>query len=65
MEERPTGGPATDAQKDIIKQEASEGDYLNIMQKYGANLERLSDRGAMRVIMQIRENNSRLPVTSG
>ena len=58
IEERPTGGPATEAQKEIIKQEASDGDYLNIMQKYGANLERLSDRGAMRVIMQIRANNA-------
>lgn len=57
-QERHAGGPATDAQKEIIRIEASEGDLLNIMQKYGANLERLSDRGATRVIMQIRKNNA-------
>lgn len=51
-------GAATDAQKKYITDNASPGDWLNIMQKYGANLERLSARGAEKVIAQIDANNA-------
>ena len=53
-----SGGPASEEQKEIIRVEACEADWLNIMQKYGANLERLSARVAERVIEQIRANNA-------
>ena len=51
-------GPATETQKKWITDNATDGDYMNIMQKYGANLERLSMKAAVRVIEQIRANNA-------
>ena len=51
-------GPATETQKQWIRDNASEGDYMNIMQKYGAELERLSMKAAVRVIEQVRQNNA-------
>lgn len=51
-------GPATETQKKWITDNASDGDYMNIMQKYGANLERLSAKNALRVIEQIKVNNA-------
>lgn len=51
-------GPATETQKKWIIENATDSDYMSIMQKYGANLERLSMKVAMRVIEQIRTNNS-------
>lgn len=51
-------GPATETQKKWIVDNAGDSDYMAIMQKYGANLERLSMKVAMRVIEQIRTNNS-------
>jgi len=51
-------GPATETQKKWITDNASPGDWLNIMQKYGANLERLSMKAATRVIEQVRQNNA-------
>lgn len=51
-------GAATDAQKKYIIDHATDGDYMQIMQKYGANLERLSARGAEKVIAQIDANNA-------
>jgi hypothetical protein len=51
-------GAATDAQKKYIIDHATDGDYMQIMQKYGANLERLSTRGAEKVIAQIVANNA-------
>ena len=51
-------GKATEEQKAYIQQHASDADYLNIMQKYGAELERLSAKGAERVIAQIDANNA-------
>lgn len=53
-----TNGPATDTQKEWIIDNASAGDYMNIMQKYGPNLERLSAKAALRVIEQIKVNNA-------
>lgn len=53
-----TNGPATDTQKQWIVDNASQGDYLNIMQKYGPHLERLSAKAALRVIEQIKVNNA-------
>lgn len=51
-------GKATEEQKAYIQQHASDADYLNIMQKYGPELERLSAKGAERVIAQIDANNA-------
>lgn len=51
-------GKVTEAQKAYIQQHASDADYLNIMQKYGPELERLSAKGAERVIAQIDANNA-------
>lgn len=51
-------GPATETQKQWIRDNASDGDYMNIMQKYGAELERLSMKAAVRVIEQVRQNNA-------
>ena len=51
-------GPATDTQKQWITDNASAGDYMNIMQKYGLNLERMSAKAALRVIEQIKVNNA-------
>lgn len=51
-------GAATDTQKQWIVDNASQGDYLNIMQKYGPHLERLSAKAALRVIEQIKVNNA-------
>ena len=53
-----TNGPATDTQKQWITDNASAGDYMNIMQKYGPNLERMSAKAALRVIEQIKVNNA-------
>jgi hypothetical protein len=53
-----TNGPASEQQKAYIQQHASAGDWLNIMQRYGANLERLSFNGAAKVIRQIDANNA-------
>ena len=50
-------GPANDTQKQWITDNASAGDWLNIMQKYGPNLERMSAKAALRVIEQIKVNN--------
>ena len=51
-------GKATEEQKAYIVANASQADYLNIMQKYGPELERLSAKGAERVIAQIDANNA-------
>lgn len=51
-------GRATETQKAYIQQHASDADYLNIMQKYGPELERLSAKGAEKVIAQIDANNA-------
>lgn len=51
-------GAATEEQKQWIIDNAAQGDYLNIMQKYGPHLERLSAKGAERVIEQIKVNNA-------
>ena len=51
-------GKVTEAQKAYIQQHASDADYLNIMQKYGPELERLSAKGAEKVIAQIDANNA-------
>lgn len=51
-------GAATDTQKRWITDNASAGDYMNIMQKYGPNLERMSANAALRVIEQIKVNNA-------
>ena len=45
--------PATDGQKQIIREKATDEEYLRIMQKYGAELERLSMSGAVKVIREI------------
>lgn len=58
VEATAANGPATETQKKWITDNASDGDYMNIMQKYGPNLERLSMKAAMRVIEQIRINNA-------
>lgn len=51
-------GAATDEQKKYIADHANDADYMNIMQKYGANLERLSASGAEKVIARIDANNA-------
>lgn len=51
-------GKATEEQKAYIVANASQADYLNIMQKYGPELERLSAKGAEKVIAQIDANNA-------
>lgn len=51
-------GKVTESQKAYIQQHASDADYLNIMQRYGPELERLSAKGAERVIAQIDANNA-------
>ena len=58
LEATAANGAATDTQKKWITDNASAGDWLNIMQKYGPNLERLSAKAALRVIEQIKVNNA-------
>lgn len=50
--------PATDEQKETIRKTASDEDYLNIMEKYGPDLERLSANVAVRVINEIKRRNA-------
>lgn len=58
VEATAANGAATDTQKRWITDNASAGDYMNIMQKYGPNLERMSAKAALRVIEQIKVNNA-------
>lgn len=52
---------ATSAQIDYIKNNASDEDYMSIMQEFGANLEALSESDAKRVIAEIDRNNTDHP----
>lgn len=45
--------PASEGQKRVIREKATDEEYLRIMQKYGAELERLSMSGAVKVIREI------------
>ena len=62
-EKRPEQKPVTSRQAataeqiEYIKSNASDADYMAIMTKYGANLERLTANGAAKVIKQIDANN--------
>lgn len=49
--------PATEKQKEFIKNKASDADYMSILDKYGADMERLSKAGAKKVIDKIIRNN--------
>lgn len=52
------GEPATEEQKEYIRKNASDGDYMDIMTEFGAELENLSEADARRVINEIDTNNS-------
>lgn len=49
---------ATPEQIETIRQIASDEDYLRIMQKYGADLEKLSANTAARVIVELEKRNA-------
>ena len=55
-------GPATDAQVQYIKDNASDEDYMDIMTRYGANLEALTYDDAVQVIKDIDAHNIKAPV---
>jgi len=55
--------PATEEQKEYIKGNASDADYLSIMQEFGGELENLSESDARRVIKEIDRNNDTNPPT--
>lgn len=50
--------PATEEQKQYIRDNASDQDYLDAMQEFGAYLENLSEADARRVIKEIDRNNA-------
>jgi len=50
--------PATEEQKQYIRDNASDQDYLDAMQEFGAYLENLSEADARRVIKEIDRNNT-------
>jgi len=50
--------PATEAQKEYIRTNASDTDYMDIMTEFGAELENLSETDAQQVIKEIDYNNS-------
>lgn len=65
----PTGGEAdkvlpeahtgvTEEQKDFIRKNASDNDYMDIMEQYGANLENMTASDAEREIARINKNNA-------
>lgn len=56
--ENPVSGPATDAQKEYIRQHANDDDYTEIMTEFGAELENLSFTDAQRVIAEIDNHNT-------
>ena len=61
---KPADGPdsgtpmATEEQKAYIRKHASDEDYMDIMQEFGAELENLCEDDARRVIKEIDRNNS-------
>jgi ribosomal protein L34E len=61
--EKPISGdsgmvPATEEQKAYIRQHASDEDYMEIMQEFGAELENLCETDARRVIKEIDQHNA-------
>lgn len=54
----PFGTTATEEQKQYIRDNASDDDYMEIMQEYGAELENLTYNDAVQEIKRIDNNNS-------
>lgn len=55
------GAPATDEQKEYIRKNANDDDYVDIMQEFGAELENLTYNEAKAVIRRIDESTMQAP----
>lgn len=53
--------PATDEQKTYIREHASDGDFIDIMTEFGAELENLCEADARRVIKELDRNPDEKP----